>query len=115
MALAGPGLPSPARAATAADVLGTMHLGTYVCEVGGDALGHPHHVPGADFTILRSSAYAVGRAQGSYLFTGDLMVMTSGPHRGERYRRISDNFLRKLKPDGSDDDIRCIRQVLNNR
>ena len=40
--------------------------------------------------------------------------MTSGPRQGTRYRRVSENFLRKLNPDGSDSPLRCVRGVPNN-
>jgi hypothetical protein len=41
--------------------------------------------------------------------------MTSGPKAGEKFHRISDNFLRKLNADGTDGELRCIRMVTNNR
>ena len=44
----------------------------------------------------------------------DDLVLTSGPKRGQKFHRISANFLRKLGPDGKDSDLRCVRRVINN-
>ncbi|MDE2403552.1 MAG: elongation factor P [Sphingomonadales bacterium] len=95
--------------------LGTLRIGRYVCELPGNANG-PVGVrqPGEDFAILHSSRYAVGNETGVYLLIGDQMQFTSGPKRGARYRRVSENFLRKLADDGSDGPLRCVRGVLNN-
>ena len=41
-------------------------------------------------------------------------MLTSGPKKGNRYRRASDNFLRKLGSDGKETALRCVRKVLNN-
>ena len=73
------------------------------------------HQPSADFTVLHDSVYRSSSGAGSYLLTGQLIVMTSGPKRGEHYRRLSDGFLRRLAPDGTETALRCIRQVLNNQ
>jgi hypothetical protein len=43
------------------------------------------------------------------------MRMTTGPKAGQRFRRLSENYLRKLTADGQETDLRCIRHVLNNR
>ena len=42
------------------------------------------------------------------------LVLTSGPKNGNRYRRVSDNFLRKLDGAGKESNLRCVRQVQNN-
>jgi hypothetical protein len=46
--------------------------------------------------------------RGTYLLTGDQIVMTSGPRMGERYHRLTQGFLRKQNADGSDGDLRCV-------
>jgi len=87
----------------------------YQCEMPGDASGPAgYRVPGEDFTIVNSNTYYSGNGRGTYLLTGDLLVLTSGPKRGHKYTRISDNFLRKQGPDGKDTALRCVRRVLNN-
>ena len=96
--------------------IGTLHRGDYLCEVAGNALGEAGiHQPDEDFTILHDSVYRNANGQGSYLLTGKLIQMTSGPKRGERYRRLSDSFLRRLAPDGTETGLRCVRVVLNNQ
>lgn len=107
-------LASPA-AAVPGGQLGTLALGMYRCETGGDALGPVGvRVEEADFEIINGSSYRVGDTSGSYLLTGDRAVMTSGPRRGERYHRLSRGFLRKTMPDGSDGDMRCVLAGRNN-
>lgn len=87
----------------------------YVCELPGDAsTAAGYRVDSENFEVVDSTSYRVGQSRGTYLLTGDNLVLTSGPKRGNRYRRISDNFLRKVGPDGKDSDLRCVRMVLNN-
>jgi hypothetical protein len=94
----------------------TLPLGRYSCELPGDALGTVgRRVAAEDFAIVHSSTYASGREQGSYLLTANIIEMTSGPKAGEKFHRISDNFLRKLNEDGTDGELRCIRMVTNTR
>jgi hypothetical protein len=89
--------------------IGTLEIGRYVCELAGDATGPVgRHVPEADFRITNASSYRVNGVGGSYLLTGDRMVLTSGLRKGERYRRISTGFLRKTEADGSDGPMRCV-------
>lgn len=102
-------------AAAPGDTIGTLAIGGFVCELPGDALG-PAGIrqPDADFAILNSSAYRSAAGGGSYLLIGNVMTFTSGPRKGERYRWISANFLRRLNPDGSDGALRCVRRNRNN-
>lgn len=107
-------LGSPA-AAVPGGQLGTLALGLYRCETGGDALGPTGvRVSEADFEVINASSYRVGEAIGSYLLTGDRAVMTSGPRRGERFRRLSRGFLRKTLPGGTDGELRCVLAGRNN-
>ena len=106
---------APANARATGGRLGTLPLGDYACELPGSALGAAgERQPADDFSIIHASSYAVREGDGSYLLIGDLVQMTSGPRKGTRYRRISENFLRKLLPDGSEGPLRCVRGVLNN-
>lgn len=96
--------------------IGTMQLGNYVCELPGDATGAAGlRVPEQDFTILNASSYEAGGLAGTYLLTGDVLVMTAGPKQGQRFRKLSDNFVRLIEADGSTGNLRCVRQVSNNR
>ena len=94
----------------------TLPLGSYYCEMPGDAMhAAGRHMPGQDFAVVHSSTYASGGMQGSYLLTANIIQMTSGPRAGERFHRISNKFLRKLGPDGADSELRCIRRSTNER
>jgi len=114
-ALAAMALATPLAAAPV-DAIGTLAIGRFVCELPGDALG-PAGIrqPDADFAILNASAYQSAAGRGSYLLVGEMMTFTSGPRKGEKYHRISANFLRRLNPDGSDGALRCVRRNRNNR
>lgn len=96
--------------------INTLQLGTYACELPGDAAGPAGlRQPGDDFTIVNASSYIAGGKRGTYLLTGSVVQMTSGPLKGTRYAKLGDNFLRKLTADGSHSDLRCVRAVTNNR
>lgn len=89
--------------------IGTLKKGTYICELPGDATGPAGiHVPEADFAIINASSYRAQGRIGSYLLTGDRVVMTSGTFEGQRFRRISEGFLRRIEADGSDGRMRCV-------
>jgi len=91
--------------------LGTLPIGEYRCELPGDATGlGGHPVPDENFAIRNASSYANAVGSGSYLLTGETVVMTSGPKRGAQYRRLSDNFLRKLDKTGQETRLRCVRR-----
>ena len=72
---------TPALASdTSGNALGTMQLGTYVCELPGDAAGPASvRVPQEDFAITNASSYEADGGHGAYLLTGNSLVMTSGP------------------------------------
>lgn len=87
----------------------------YACEMPGDAThAAGYRVDAENFAIANSTSYFTPDGRGTYLLTGDDLVLTSGPKNGNRYRRVSDNFLRKLGPDGKETELRCVRKVLNN-
>lgn len=106
---AGPALAAPGGP------IDTIHRGKYVCERPGDATGPAGHLVAEEgFEILTGSSYMTAIGGGAYLLTGDLLVMTSGPKRGQRFNRLSNNFLRKLAPDGTESTLRCVRGTGNN-
>lgn len=89
--------------------IGTLAKGKYICELPGVATGPAGiHVAEADFTVISASSYRAHGRIGSYLFTGDRVIMTSGTLKGHRFRRISEGFLRELEPDGNEGKLRCI-------
>lgn len=92
-----------------------MPAGDYRCELPGDATGPAGmRVPDEDFTVVTASSYRAGGAMGSYLLAGDNLTMTGGPHRGKRYRRVSQGFVRLLGADGQPGELRCVRRKPNN-
>lgn len=94
----------------------TLQPGHYVCELPGDATG-PVGLRQSEesFTVLNASNYASPTGRGTYLLTSDTVTMTSGPKNGQKFRRVSQHFLRKLDDAGKDTALRCIRRVANNR
>jgi hypothetical protein len=105
---------APAGAVPGGDVE-TLPLGDYVCELPGDAGGAWRiRQPAEDFTVVTGSNYEVDGRRGSYLLTGDDLVMTSGPHDGKRYHRQSRGLLRRLGEDGKPGELRCVRSTHNN-
>lgn len=94
----------------------TLNLGHYACEGPGDAAGPTgERKPELDFAVVNGSSYTIeGGGKGSYLLTGDIAVMTSGPRKGERYRRLSRGYLRRIGSDGKDTDLRCVLAGRNN-
>ncbi|MGH6788034.1 MAG: hypothetical protein ACREBO_14505 [Novosphingobium sp.] len=106
---------APALAAPGGPI-GTLPLGAYVCELPGDAAGPAGvRVPEQDFTVANASSYVAAGQRGSYLLTGDLVAMTSGPKAGQRFRKLGGGFLRSVESGGANGSLRCVRQVVNNR
>ncbi|MFM6950345.1 MAG: hypothetical protein ACKOW1_04915 [Novosphingobium sp.] len=96
--------------------IGVLQQGLYVCELPGDATGAAGiRQEAKDFSVQISSRYFTKDGGGTYLLTGDLVELTSGPRKGEQFRKLSNNFLRQLDAAGKETDLRCIRQVQNNR
>jgi hypothetical protein len=105
---------APALAVPGGEI-GTLERGRYVCELPGDALGpRGRHVPAEDFRVVHGSSYRADGKRGTYLLTGDQVVMTSGPKKGVRFRRMSDGFLRRQNADGSDSALSCVIANRNN-
>lgn len=101
--------------ATTGGVIGTLQQGNYACELPGDATG-PAGIrqDGQSFTVHNSSRYSTAAGRGTYLLTGNLVTMTSGPKKGQRFTRLSDNFLREVDGAGNETPLRCVRRVQNN-
>jgi hypothetical protein len=96
--------------------IGVLQQGLYVCELPGDATGAAGiRQTGQDFSVHNASRYSTPTGRGTYLLTGDLVEMTSGPKRGQKYRKLSNNFLRELDTASRETDLRCVRRVQNNR
>ncbi len=96
--------------------IGVLQQGFYVCELPGDATGAAGiRQAEQDFSVHNASRYSTATGRGTYLLTGDLVVMTSGPKKGKKFRKLSNNFLRELNAAGEETDLRCVRRVQNNR
>ena len=101
-------LPSGALAVPGGEIA-TLPTGRYLCEKPGDATGLVAvRTPEGDFRVLASSSYAVDGKRGSYLLTGDRMVMTGGPFEGRAFLRTSVGYVRQLGPDGQPGETRCV-------
>ena len=112
------GAAAAAAAASAAPggAIATLQLGDYACELPGDATGPAgRRQPDEDFRVINASSYTTATGRGTYLLTGDAVVMTSGPKRGAKYSRLTPSFLRRIDAGGNTTDLRCVRRVVNNR
>ncbi len=94
----------------AAQQIGTIERGNYVCELPGDAGGAAGIAqPDESFTIDSASRYSSPQGDGTYLRRGNRLTMTSGPRNGDSYAIESRGFLRKIE-NGEPSRLRCIRQ-----
>lgn len=90
--------------------ISTLPIGTYTCEMAGDAgglVGRP--LPEYTFRVVNASAYKAGGIRGSYLLTGQYVTMTGGKLKGLKLHRLKDTYLRKVEANGSDGEMRCVR------
>ena len=105
---------SPALAAPGGPI-SQLNPGSYQCEQPGDAGGATGlRVPAEDFEIINANTYRNGEGRGTYLLTGDVLALTSGPKAGETYHRVTNGFLRKIAG-GQDTKLRCVRRLLTIR
>lgn len=89
--------------------IGTLTVGKYICEMPGDAGGPVGKVlPEYGFRVVNASSYKAGGIRGSYLYTGDRVVMTGGTLKGLKLLRVSDGFLRQIDDNGSETGMRCV-------
>jgi hypothetical protein len=90
--------------------IGTLELGLYRCERDGTAGGPVGiRLPQYDFRAVTGSNYKTpDGVRGSYLMTGDRVIMTGGKLKGLKMHRTSKGFLRHQDAQGADNDIRCV-------
>lgn len=104
-------LPPARAAAPSSGVLGILPHGIYQCALPGDAGSEAFRtVPTESFRIGTASSYANDEGSGIYLLRGNELVFTRGPKKDERFRRLGDNTLQKLNPDGSLSKLICTRR-----
>jgi hypothetical protein len=90
-------------------LIGVLAIGAYSCETPGDSKGPAGKpMPDFDFRIVNASSYKAGGIRGSYLYTGDRVVMTGGKLKGLKLRRISAGFMRQITDAGTDGEMRCV-------
>ncbi|MEM9312921.1 MAG: elongation factor P [Pseudomonadota bacterium] len=90
--------------------LRTMPHGTYQCALPGDADGLAYDVVEEEgFKIGTSSRYTIATGGGTYLMRGRELVFTSGPKKGEQFKRVGANQLQRMKADGTLSQLRCTR------
>jgi len=111
-----PGMAMAAPPPVPGGTLATLTIGRYVCELPGDAMGESGiHQPDEDLEVLHASTYLTSHGRGTYLMWRTHVEITSGPKKGQVFRQVTPNMLRRLNADGSEGKLRCIREVLNNR
>ena len=89
--------------------IGTLTQGNYTCELPGDATGPVgKELPQYDFRVVGGSNYKSDGVRGSYLHTGDRVVMTGGKLKGLRFTRVSDGYLRQIDDSGEETGMRCV-------
>ena len=102
-------LPAAPVAAQDTGALGTIERGMYMCELPGTAAGAAGiPQPEEHFAIRSASRYSSPEGRGTYLRRGDILMFTSGPRNGDRYRIMSRGFLRKIE-NGEPGRLRCVR------
>ncbi|QUL38868.1 elongation factor P [Erythrobacter sp. JK5] len=90
-------------------MLRTMPHGTYQCALPGDAAGKAFEVVEAEqFRIGTASSYRSEGGRGVYIMRGDELTFTRGPRKGETFRRVGTNQLRKLE-NGVETKLLCTR------
>lgn len=91
--------------------LASLPHGTYQCALPGDAAGKAFVVVKAEeFRIGAASKYRDAEGTGSYILRGKDLTFTRGPKKGERYKRVGTNQLRKM--DGrTETKLLCTRLV----
>ncbi|MEM7700976.1 MAG: elongation factor P [Pseudomonadota bacterium] len=91
--------------------LRTLPHGTYSCALPGDANGDATTpVESEGFRIVPGSGYRDAEGvRGLYLLRGTRVTFTSGSKKGQRFERLGNNTLQRLKDDGSKSRMTCIR------
>ena len=103
-------LPATPSGAASDGPLGTLPQGRYSCSTPGDATGKAWHaIPGGGFSINTASTYRTDNGWGTYLRTGDDVVFTRGPMKGQRFVLTGRAALRWVDEDGKPGRVRCVR------
>ncbi|MEM6584665.1 MAG: elongation factor P [Pseudomonadota bacterium] len=91
--------------------LRTLPHGTYECALPGDATGDAFTaVKAEDFRVLPGSGYRdAGGKRGVYLLRGNELVFTSGSKKGQKFRRLGNNTVKRIKEDGELSRLTCTR------
>lgn len=90
--------------------LRTMPHGDYQCALPGDADGLDYVVVEEEsFEISTASRYIIADGGGTYLMRGRELVFTSGPKKGEQFKRVGANQLQRMRGDGSLGRLLCTR------
>ncbi len=91
--------------------LRTLPHGTYECALPGDALDEAFEaVSEEEFSIIPGSGYRDAQGdRGVYLLRGRQLVFTTGSKKGQRYRRMGTNTVRRLDADGELGRLSCTR------
>ncbi len=92
-------------------MLRTMPHGIYQCALPGDAAGDAFKVvEGEQFRIRTASSYRDADGSGTYIMRGNELTFTRGPRKGQRFRRVGTNQLRKLEGN-SPSKLLCTRLI----
>jgi hypothetical protein len=94
-----------------------MNVYAGAIQVTDDPLGVTRGTPevNASFSIVNASSYRDEHIVGSYLRTGDSVVLTSGVRAGERYRVVSTATLQRVDAKGTDTPVRCVLVKRNTK
>lgn len=65
-------------------------------------------LPEYAFEVVNASSYKAAGVRGSYLNTGDLVVMTGGTLKGLKFTRESSRMLRQIDDQGAQTGMRCV-------
>ncbi len=77
-------------------MLATMPHGTYQCALPGDALGDAFVVmEDEQFVIGTASSYRSAKGRGTYILRGETLTFTRGPRKGESFKRVGTNQLKR--------------------
>ena len=68
-------------------------------------------VAAENFRISTASRYTSEAGAGTYILRGKDLTFTRGPKRGERFKRVGDNQLRKLSDNGQPSELLCTRLI----
>ncbi len=91
-------------------MLRTLPHGTYQCALPGDAEGQAYKVIEEEgFRISTASRYRSAAGSGTYLLRGRELLFTSGPRKGEQYKRVANGQLQRMAKNGELEKLRCTR------